>query len=101
MCQSIDGGLAGQSDDGVERVRDLRCRNSNDDYLGVGCVATVPSERGHPVAAAAPRSGQTATHMSSTDHNDLHRSIAYLTTDSKYQPQMAISYELAEGFTWH
>jgi hypothetical protein len=32
----IDGGLAGQADDGTERIRDLRCRNSNDDYLGVG-----------------------------------------------------------------
>jgi hypothetical protein len=69
----VDGGLAGQADDGIERFRDLRCRNGNDDYVGVGCVAAVAPERGHVVAVAAPQSGQTATHMSSTDHNDLHR----------------------------
>ena len=65
--------MAGQADDGTERVRDLRCRNGNDDYLGAGCVAAIPPEGGHLVAAAAPQSGQTAPHMSSTDHNDLHR----------------------------
>ena len=69
----IDGGLAGQPDNGTERIRDLRCRNGNDDHLGGGCVAAVPPERDHVVAAAAPQSGQTAPHMTSTDHNDLHR----------------------------
>lgn len=69
----IDGGLTGQTGNGVKRIRDLSCRNGNDDDLSVGCVAAVPSERRHLVAATAPQSGQTATHMSSTDHNDLHR----------------------------
>src|SRR4029078_8447928 len=69
----IDGGLADQAHDGAERIRDPRCRNGNDDNVGVCRVGALAPERDHVVLVAAPQAGQPAAHVTSTDHNDLHK----------------------------